>query len=197
MRTSEQINELAAACAKAQGALRPAVKDATNPAFRSKYADFASIADAAKVYAAHGIAVFQDVTSETEAGIGVTTRLVHTSGQWLECGPLVVPLGKRDAHGVGSATTYAKRYALAGALLIASDEDDDGNAAVAGGSKAATAPAGYADWLMDFEATAADGLSALSAAFRDAPEAFRAHYSSTVPAKQREALKAKARAVAA
>jgi hypothetical protein len=37
-------------------------------------------------------------------------------------------LAKRDAHGVGSATSYAKRYALSAAVGIVSD-DDDGNAA--------------------------------------------------------------------
>jgi hypothetical protein len=200
VRTSEQINELATACAKAQAALRPAVKDATNPAFRSKYADLAAVMEAAKVYAAHGIAVFQDVTSETDAGIGVTTRLVHSSGQWLEVGPLVVPLGKRDAHGVGSATTYAKRYALSGALLIAADEDDDGNAAAekAPTPKAAAPvqPDGFAEWLVDFEGTADNGLAALADGWKHAKPEYRAYLDATQPQK-RAALKAKAQKVAA
>jgi hypothetical protein len=128
MKTSDQINEIATALAKAQAAMKPAVKDAVNPAFRSKYADLTAVWDACRIpLTAQGIATVHDVEAAADA-IAVTTRLVHTSGQWIECGPLVVPLAKRDAHGVGSATSYAKRYALSAAVGIVSD-DDDGNAA--------------------------------------------------------------------
>jgi hypothetical protein len=130
MKTSEQINDLAAASAKAQGAMRAAVKDSTNPHYKSKYADLTAVWEACRQpLADNDLTVWQDVTSpETALGIGVTTRLVHSSGQWVEFGPLIVPLSKADAHGVGSATSYAKRYALAAALGVTS-EDDDGNAA--------------------------------------------------------------------
>ena len=43
MHTSEQVHELAAALAKAQGAMQHARKDASNPHFRSDYATLASI----------------------------------------------------------------------------------------------------------------------------------------------------------
>ncbi len=128
MTTTEQINEIAKAAAAAQAELKPALKDATNPHFKSKYADLASVVEAASVYASHGIAIFQDVTSG-EGGVSVSTRMAHTSGQWIEFGPLTIPLSKMDAHGVGSATTYAKRYGLQAAALIPS-EDDDANEAV-------------------------------------------------------------------
>jgi hypothetical protein len=135
MKTSEQINEIAAASSKAQGVMQSAVKDSTNPHYKSKYADLTAVWDACrKPLADNGLTVWQDVTSpEMALGIAVTTRLVHSSGQWVEFGPLVVPLSKADAHGVGSATSYAKRYALAAALGVTS-EDDDGNAAVAAGA---------------------------------------------------------------
>ena len=55
------------------------------------------------------------------------------------------------------------------------------------------APDGYANWLLDFEATAANGYDALAAAFKAAPEAFRTTYQATVSPKDREALKTKAR----
>lgn len=128
MVTSENINEIASAGAKAQLELQPAIEDAVNPHFGSKYADYAAIREAARVYAKHGIASWQDATSGP-FGVSVVTRLTHSSGQWMEFGPLVVPCAKADAHGVGSATTYAKRYALSAALGISSDDDDDGNAA--------------------------------------------------------------------
>lgn len=193
MQTSEQINEIAAACAKAQAALKPAIKDATNPAFRSKYADLASIVEAAKVYAANGVAVWQDVTRE-DGGIGVRTRLAHTSGQWIEVGPLVVPLTKVDAHGVGSATTYAKRYALSSALGIAADEDDDGNAAVQQ-TKDEPADPGYTDWLTDLDAVTAEGADALIAAVKASTPARRERLRKDT--KTWNALKAKADKVAA
>jgi hypothetical protein len=62
---------------------------------------------------------------------------------------------------------------------------------------APTAPAGYDDWLLDFEAHAANGIEALGAAFASADLRYRQHYVSTVNPQGREALKAKARAVGA
>lgn len=131
MKTSEQIADLAAAMAKAQAAMKPAVKDQTNPHFRSKYADITAIWESIRgPLTSNGLAVLQDCENHG-AGIAVTTRLQHASGQWVEFGPLVVPMSKDDAHGVGSATMYAKRYALAAAVgAVAQGEDDDGNDAV-------------------------------------------------------------------
>lgn len=132
MKTSEQINEIAGALAAAQGALKPAVKDAVNPAYRSKYADLASVWEACReALPKHGLAAVQDVTN-VDGGVAVTTRIVHKSGQWIECGPLEVPMAKPDAHGLGSAVSYGKRYALSAVLGVVSEEDDDGNGAVSG-----------------------------------------------------------------
>ena len=135
MRTSEHINEVAAALADAQGALKPAVKDAVNPAYRSKYADLAAVWDAVHAaLPAHGLAIVQELTNEN-GGVAVTTRITHKSGQWIELGPFTVPLAKQDAHGVGSAASYAKRYALSAAVGVVAEEDDDGNAAAQGDSR--------------------------------------------------------------
>jgi hypothetical protein len=186
MQTSEQIHEIAAAGAKAQAELRPALKDATNPAFRSKYADLAAVMDAARVYARHGIAVWQDV-QVTDAGVAVLTRLTHTSGQWIECGPFVVPVGKKDAHGVGSAASYAKRYAICAALGIAADEDEDGNAAAARTTAAAkpvdppVAPAGFAEWADGLSAAAKLGTAALKQHWKAGSAALRTHLEATKP----------------
>ena len=141
MRTSEQINDLAAASANAQAVMKPAIKDSVNPAYKSKYADLGSVWDACRdPLTANGITVWQDVTSG-EGGISVTTRLVHKSGQWVEFGPLTVPLARHDAHGVGSATSYGKRYALAAAIGVIAEIDDDGNAAVSKSNGKAADPA--------------------------------------------------------
>lgn len=132
MTTSEQINEIATAMAKAQAAMKPAIKDALNPAFRAKYADLTAVWESCRgPLTANGIATFQDVTIQGTT-IAVTTRLVHSSGQWVEFGPLPVPSAKQDAHGVGSATSYARRYGLSAAVGVVAD-DDDGNAATVQG----------------------------------------------------------------
>jgi hypothetical protein len=128
MQTSEQINELAAALAKAQGQIQGAVKDSTNPAFKSRYADLASVWDACRVaLSLNGLAVVQGPALVGQ-GVSVTTRLLHSSGQWAES-TLILPMDKATAQGAGSAITYARRYALAAMVGVAPDDDDDGNAA--------------------------------------------------------------------
>lgn len=131
MRTSESIIELSKAMNLAQKEMRPASKDSTNPHFRSKYSDLASVMEAIREpLGNNGLSVWQDATLN-EIGVNVTTRIVHISGQWVEFGPITIPIGKKDAHSVGSACSYGKRYALCAALGVVSDDDDDGNKAVA------------------------------------------------------------------
>lgn len=197
MKTSEQINEIAAALAKAQGEMKPAVKDATNPHFKSKYADLAANVEAARgPLSKHGLSYIQEPVT-TERGIAVTTRLLHSSGQWIEFDALTVPLSKVDAHGVGSATTYARRYALGAALGLVA-EDDDGNAAVQAHGHAQTEapalPKGYDDWWTDMVAVADNGTGALRDAWKGSKEAFR-EYTTTHRTKAWDALKAKAETV--
>lgn len=129
MKTSESIKELAAAMLKVQAAMKPAVKDSTNPHFHSKYADLASVWEACRIpLNTNGITVWQSVEGDI-ASVAVVTRLVHVSGEWVEHGPLVIPLQKGTAHEVGSATSYGKRYSLAAAVVVMTEEDDDGNSA--------------------------------------------------------------------
>src|SRR5688572_18466158 len=110
--------------------MRPAAKDSDNPAFRgSKYADLTAVWDSIRgPLTDNGISVLQDVENHGE-GVSVTTRLQHESGEYMEFGPLTIPMSKPDAHGVGSATTYGRRFALSAAVGVVSDVDDDGNAA--------------------------------------------------------------------
>ena len=133
---SENIAALSAALAKAQGAIEGAVKGKTNPAFKSKYADLASVWDACReALTDNGLAVIQSPGPLAEGRMEMTTMLVHSSGEWVR-GVLTIPLGKADAHGYGSATTYARRFALAAFVGVA-PEDDDGNAAAASAAKPA------------------------------------------------------------
>jgi hypothetical protein len=191
MTTSDQINEIAAALAKAQGAMKPAIKDGLNPHFKSKYADLAANVEAARApLSVNGLAVLQEATTVPN-GIAVATRLIHSSGQWIQFDPLTVPLAKMDAHGVGSATTYARRYALGAALGLVA-EDDDGNAATQAAPRAvAVTPAGFDDWMLDMELVAAEGVDALKAAWDKSKPEYRKHLTSTAP-KLWDDLKAKA-----
>lgn len=145
---SESVAKLAAALAKAQGEMGGAVKDAANPAFKSKYATLEAVIDAVKpALSANGIAYVQAPGEVGEAGVPITTVLVHgESGEWMRS-TLTVPLGnRRDAQGVGSAISYGRRYSLMSVLGIAA-EDDDGNAASEGGNGRSKPP--EKDWRND------------------------------------------------
>ena len=123
MKTSEQINELAAALAAAQGMMENAIMNRTNPHFKTKYADLAAVLNAArKPLSANGLAIVQTI------GDGVLhTRLLHTSGQWI-ASEHPLPMSGRPQE-IGSALTYARRYSLSALIGIAADEDDDATGA--------------------------------------------------------------------
>lgn len=126
MVTSETINKLSAALAKAQGEITGALKDSANPFFKSKYADLASCWDACRdALSKNGIAVIQ-VPENSETGIVLHTTLAHSSGQWIR-GSLEVHPADSKPQSVGSALTYARRYALTAFVGVA-QVDDDGNA---------------------------------------------------------------------
>lgn len=132
MKTSDSIKNLATALLKAQGEFTGVLKDKTNPHFKSKYADLqAAISATEDPLRTNGLLVIQTPFGETATqSAGVTTRLIHISGEWLE-GELELPAGtanRIDAQTFGSAITYARRYSYLGILGIA-PEDDDGNVA--------------------------------------------------------------------
>lgn len=121
---------LARALAKAQAVMQSASKDKTNPAFRSRYADLASVWDACReALTTNGLAVAQLVTSADKSSVTVETRLLHESGESLSS-ILTLPVEKATAQGVGSAITYARRYGLSAMVGVAPDDDDDGNEAI-------------------------------------------------------------------
>lgn len=122
------MQKLASAFVKAKQAFGPALKDRTNPAFRSKYADLGACLEAVEdALLSNGIALLQD-TFEDSTGVTVETVFLHESGEERRCGRLHVPAAKQDPQGYGSALTYARRYSLMTACGIA-PEDDDGNSA--------------------------------------------------------------------
>lgn len=124
---SEQINELAAALVKAQASLKAAPYNRTNPHFKNKYADLASVLDTIrKPLADHGLAVTQ-TTEMRDGTFCLVTRLLHTSGQFI-ASEYPLPQTARPQE-LGSALTYARRYSLSAIGCIAADEDDDAEGA--------------------------------------------------------------------
>lgn len=134
------MKAISAAFVAAKRQFGPALKDRTNPAFRSKYADLGACLEAVEdALLANGIALYQETFDDT-TGVTVETVLLHESGEALRCGKLHVPAPKQDPQGYGSALTYARRYSLMAACGIA-PEDDDGNAACKPAAQQAPKPA--------------------------------------------------------
>ena len=134
MYQSESIGKLAEALAKAQSqftfALKASTADMGVKGGRRKYADLQSVIDAIKPQlTAHGLAVVQ-ATMPNAGGISLRTTLMHSSGEWI-AGQIDLPIDRMGGiQGMGSALTYARRYALSAMVGIASDEDDDGEASM-------------------------------------------------------------------
>ena len=151
------MKTIASAFIKAKRAFGPALKDKTNPAFRSKYADLGACIDAVEgALLDNGIAFVQH-TFDDATGVTVETVFVHESGETMPCGRLHVPAAKQDPQGYGSALTYARRYSLMAACGIA-PEDDDGNAA-ADARKRAEGAARRTQWLAERKAEIAGAAS--------------------------------------
>jgi hypothetical protein len=128
MRQSESITKIASAIVKAQGELNAVSKDGTNPHFRSKYATLQNIVESCRdTLRKHGLAVVQTFAETDGTYINLDTTLLHESGEWI-AGTFTMTPTKHDPQGMGSATTYARRYALSAILGIVTDDDDDGNA---------------------------------------------------------------------
>lgn len=126
MKTSENIDQIAAALALAQGEFLEASKDGES--HHGKHATLTSIWKAVRVpLSKNGLAVIQ-APYLLDGRVHIITQLTHKSGQWIETELSIKP-ARDDAQQIGSAITYGRRYSLAPMLGIVTDEDDDGNAA--------------------------------------------------------------------
>ena len=117
----------------ALGEMGPVLKTATNPGFRSKYADLPSVLDAiTPALHKHGLLVLQRLdafSTEAHALPHLVTELIHAeSGESIRSGVVLVSKDPTDPQKFGSALTYYRRYSLL-ALLGIAPEDDDGNEA--------------------------------------------------------------------
>jgi hypothetical protein len=127
MNKSESIKNIAGALVKFQASVSKVAKEANNPFFKSKYASLANILDTIqKPLSECGLAI-----SQFPDGNALTTILLHAdSGEWMESS-YVMPVAKQnDPQAMGSAMTYARRYALGSILNLNIDDDDDGEKAM-------------------------------------------------------------------
>jgi ERF superfamily protein len=141
LNSSPSLEKLAPALHQAQLKIKAALKDSTNPHFRSKYADLSSVVEAVKYALNSAGIVFLQGVSGVENGVAVETMLLHVSGEWMSS-TLEIPASKHDAQGYGSAITYGRRYGLQ-AMCGVPAEDDDGYAA------SASAPAKHTSVSLD------------------------------------------------
>jgi hypothetical protein len=124
MQQSETIKSLADALCKFQSGMGAITKDATNPFFKSKYASLSAIIeDTRKPLGENGLSFAQFPSGDAE----LTTTLMHSSGEWMSSSFTVRPVDQKP-QSLGSAITYARRYALC-AILGLQVDDDDGNEA--------------------------------------------------------------------
>jgi len=132
MTSSETIGAIAPALIKAQSQMQGISKEGKNPAFKSKYVTLDSILDTLRpILTSNGLMLTQGSQQpETMQSVTVESRIIHTSGEWIST-TVTIPVTKPDAHGLGSALTYGRRYSVSALLAISADEDDDANGAVA------------------------------------------------------------------
>lgn len=133
---NQPIDLVSAALVECQGELKAAEFDATNPFFKSKYATLGSVIAASRqALAKAGLAILQ-IPTISEHLVSVHTKIIHKSGQFLDCGTMTLSLGESDRNSdaqlAGSITTYLRRYAWSTVLGIYADSDTDGNDAPKG-----------------------------------------------------------------
>ncbi len=126
---SETIGAIAAALAKAQGEIAPAPMDRDNTFFKAKYATLTSLWESARAaLSANGLAVTQVTDFDANGEIVLLTTLLHSSGEWIG-GVYPIRTADQKPQTLGSALTYARRYAFGALVGLTSDDDDDGNGA--------------------------------------------------------------------
>ena len=129
IKRSETISELSKALVKFNTKVGKVSKDAKNPFFKNNYATLDNIIEEVRpILAEYGLNVLQMPSGDGQ-NIQITTLLIHESGEWLESEVLTMKPVKNDPQGLGSAITYARRYALQSFLSLNTGEDDDGNSA--------------------------------------------------------------------
>ena len=124
---SETISKLAVALVKFNMEVKIIEKDAKNPHFKNDYASLDTIIDEVRpLLAKQGLVIMQFPGGDGEK-FTLRSMLIHESGEWIESEPITLRPVKNDPQGIGSCSTYARRYSLSAMLSLNTGEDDDGN----------------------------------------------------------------------
>ena len=107
-------------------------KSATNPHFKSRYADFPTIMEVVKPLLVEiGLVYLQPLcVSDNPAILKIDNIIIDPDTGYAFNATSTVPIGNNlTPQAYGSAVTYARRYSMASFLNLVVDDDDDGNAA--------------------------------------------------------------------
>jgi hypothetical protein len=134
MKTSESITKVAPALVAAAAAVTDIVKDTKNDFGGYQYATLDQLTAMLRpVLAKHGLMYTQELV-QVDGMAGTVTRVLHSSGEWIETEPLLMAVqdrkGMTQAQAVGSVFTYGRRYALQALFGIAAEADDDASGTV-------------------------------------------------------------------
>ena len=130
LKKSESIQNLSKAMAEFQKSIKQPLKYANNPFFKSQYVPLENVVEAiTETGSPLGISFMQFASSDETGSIEVATLVMHSTGEYIEFPPVRMKPESNKPQAVGSAITYAKRYALSAIFGITSDKDDDGNEA--------------------------------------------------------------------
>lgn len=143
LETSAEVGELVKAITAARKNFGTIKKSAENPFYKDgrgkarMYADLAEmVLNTADQLADEGLYIFQALSIEGKT-VGIVTRIIHTSSQWIQATITGCPADQKlkegasryDAQTIGIGFTYLARYAMRAILNLAA-EDDDGNGLV-------------------------------------------------------------------
>lgn len=121
------MSDYAKALAAFQAELPKVGKGSVNSHFGSKYADLADLSNVVlPLLGKHGLSFSARPTLDEAGQFVLAYQLRHESGE-SDGGTYPLPATGTPQQ-IGSAITYARRYALGAMTGVAADEDDDGNA---------------------------------------------------------------------
>src|SRR5690625_1272924 len=140
MKTSESITEISKALSLAWGTMenpkhnkKVKVRMKNGGQYEFEYTDLGGIIDSVKPhFKENGISIMQSAGTENVEGrlfVNVSTKLIHSSGEWMQSKPLIMP-ASNSIQDMGGQITYLKRYSLSAMLGISTEEDDDANGSV-------------------------------------------------------------------
>lgn len=135
MKSSESITEISKALVASWGTLenpkhnkKVEVLTKKGGKYTFEYTDLGGIIDGVKPhFKENGISIMQFAGTEqleNRLWVNVTTRLIHSSGEWMQSSPLTM-MASHSIQDMGGQITYLKRYSLSAMLGISTEEDDD------------------------------------------------------------------------